>query len=308
MKGVLGLSPKIGVLCALYLADGEVLGITRLNKLLARLQRDGFPITNQFMNAKMGPYDPMIDTYATQLSDEGLVTKGISPREYYENDRQDFSLTSSGKLYVETEVIPFLERDPFYEYFMDSYMNIKDNYRKWPIPYLVDTTHDELCISPDNSKFLTEAFNTREALIKEFNNIERTYKEFCYPSLVLLGSLEFAIRCLGRILESYLDDLATGKNNILVNSRSLLENVITFRNRHISKIYNCATNLECEDGLDCLTKELSDIKYSSHCIEMNSRNYKILEPFSEEWELTDYMTEQEVSLFASHLPTLKTTV
>jgi len=187
-------------------------------------------------------------------------------------------------------------------------MSIKDNYRKWPIPYLVDTTHDELFISPDNSKFLTEAFNTREAMIREFDNIEQNYKEFCYAGLVLLGSLEFAIRCLGRILESYLGDHATGKNNILVNSRSLLENVISFRNLHFSKIYNCAANFECEDGVDCLSKELSDIKYSSHCIEMNSRNYKILEPFSEEWELTDYMTEQEVSLFASQLPITNTTV
>lgn len=308
MRGVQGLTPRTGVLCALYLADGEVLGITRLNKLLARLQRDGFPITNQFMNAQMGPYDPMIDTYATQLSSDGLITRGVSSCEYYENDRQDFFLTPQGKLHVETEVIPLLERDPFYGSFMESYMNIKDNYKNWPSHYLVDTTHEELCISPDNSRFLTEAFNTRETLIREFNDIERTYKEFCYVGLVLLGSLEFGIRCLGKILESYIADRATGKNNILVNSRALLENVIVFRTHFNSKLDACAHNIECEDGLDCLTKELNNIKYSTHCIEMNSRNYKILDPFSEEWELTDYMTEQEVSLFTSCPQTMNTTV
>src|SRR5271157_2772753 len=132
MNGIQRLTPKLGVLYALYLADGKVLGITRLNKLIARLQRDGFPIRNKFVNAEMGPYDRMIDGYATQLDSEGLIYKAVSPSIYYENDRQDFFLTSEGKVFVENEIMPSLMSNPFYEFFMDSYMKIKGNYITWP--------------------------------------------------------------------------------------------------------------------------------------------------------------------------------
>lgn len=302
------LTPCEGVLYALYLADGEVFGITRLNKLLARLQRDGFPITNQFFNAKMGPYDPEIDSYTAQLSDDGLITKTTSASEYYENDRQDFFLTPSGHQYIESEIVPLINVDPFYGHFMEFYLNhVKDNYKKWAIPHLVNVTHEELFISPDNSKFLAESFKTRESLIQRFNDIERSYRDFCYIDLVLLGSLEFPIRCLERILAGDINDRATGKNNILVKSKCLLDNIDGFLPRFNLRCEPCIRDLECKDGTNCLSKSLYDIKYYLHCIESNAGYYNILEPFNDDWDLVDYMTAQEESLFASHFP-IKTTM
>lgn len=303
MGDVEGLTAEEGILYALYLADGKVLGKTRLNKLIARLQRDGFPITNYFINAQMGPYDPEIDIKTSDLHDNGYIHKSFTS--HPENDREDFQLTQYGTNYVVEVIVPKVKEYPFYDYAFDSFSSVRYEYLHSPILPLVGKVHNELYISEDISIFLTELNSIIEDLVSKFDQLESNYINYCYTTLSLLGTLEFTIRCLRKIQESYLYDKMTGKNNILVLSKQLSEKIKAYINKFGTIDRDCFDAKCCLHGINCQSRELDGVDYKFRSIEWNAKTYQILQPFSEEWELTNYMTEQEVSLFDSRLPTTK---
>ena len=297
------------ILYSLYISDGTILGKTRLNKFLARLQRDGFPVKNKFVNAAMGPYDSDIDLYTSKLDEEGFISKSLYPLPRADYDREDFQLTEDGYLYVEQRIVPTLKKHPFYDILINSIGNISDEYRMMQIDNLVERTHDELYIN--NTPMFLEVLNdTVKMLNVEFKRLEDNHTDFCYVTLTLLGSLEFAIRSLNRIQIGKWNEPTMGKNNVLYNSKKLLETVRSLLSAHVLPFDDCSTSERCLFNRDCLSSELNTVKYNLHCIEWNSNVYGILKPFDNDYEFTEYMTDEEELQFAlqTHLQTPKMTV
>ncbi|MFZ2471814.1 MAG: hypothetical protein WAW52_07725 [Methanothrix sp.] len=308
MEGVEGISAQNGILYSIYLSDGEVLGKVRLNKLMARLQREGFPITNRFINERMGPYDAMIDGYASELCGDHLISQSLSPRPQHYNDREDFRLTAEGIAFVEQNILPAIKDHPYYNHLIYSFSNIKHEYKHLSIKNLVDNVHDELCLSDNKSVFLLELDNTKKKMMAEFDKLEAGFIDYCYASMVLLGSLEFAIRAITKIQEGKWDNNETGKNNILYNSQKLLESVSSSQTIINSIQPACMVQRACLNGMDCVAEELNKIKYGLYRIEWNSEIYQILRPFDRDYDLNDYQTEVEESALASRLQEMRTMV
>jgi len=287
-----------GVLYSSYLGEGKVLGKVRLNKFLARLQRDGFPIENVFINAELGPYDEKIDIEALELERKGLLQIEEHPKPDAKHDRCDFYLTDIGQAYVEQKILPKLERHPFNRFLKECSELVVKEYTNREIEDIIETTHNELYLS-NFSKFLEELNKTRNALSDEFKQLEKEFQGFCYISLILLGATEFAIRALDEIQREKWEQPTTGKNNVLYNSKELLKAVQSFREVNRLPLKDCSHSKKCLIGRRCLSKQIAYSKYKLHCIEWSSKVYDILEPFDEEQDLIDYMTEEEIRLFTS---------
>jgi hypothetical protein len=308
MEVIEELTREEGLLLALYLLDGEVLGKVRLNKLLARLQHDGFPIINHFTNLQMGPQDREIDLDSIRLDEGGFISRYKTPRPNYENPRIDYRLTDTGALWVEQEILPKVKRNPFYRDFTNSFGSVKYEYKSMKIDDLYKKVHVDLCISDDINRFLVETIDTKEALTNQFNKIKSDGMNYCYADLVLLGSTEFAIRCLDIIQKRDIDDQATGKNNILAQSKQLSSNIELFQSNFRASNKDCSDFKKCLRGINCVIDKLNPIKYALHCIEWNAETYQILKPFGDDFDLADYMTDEEESLFTSHPQTMSTMV
>ena len=89
-----------------------------------------------------------------------------------------------------------------------------------------------------------------------------------------------------------------GKNNVLYNSKKLLETVRSLLSAHVLPFDDCSTSERCLFNRDCLSSELNTVKYNLHCIEWNSNVYGILKPFDNDYEFTEYMTDEEELQFA----------
>jgi len=306
MEGIEELTKEEGILYSLYLADGEILGKVRINKLIARLQRDGFPIINRFINQQMGPHDRGIDSDASNLSMGGYITQTQTPLSGYDNPREDYRLTESGILRVEQQILPKILRNPHHKHLKHEFELVKYEYKSLAKSELVAKVHKELCISEDQSRFLIEIETARSDLIKQHDEISINHANYCYSTLTLLGSLDFTIRCLDRIREERFNDPETGKNHILAQAKKLLENISIFWNRYKELQGYCLKAKECLLGGNCPQDGLESVKYALYCIEWNSERYGILNPFGDNFDLADYMTVEEESLFKSCLRPMNT--
>lgn len=303
MEEMRRLTIEDGILYALYLADGEVLGITRLNKIIDKMQIEGLPITNEFTNDQNGPYDPLIRECANVLDTKGLISQQKTPRMQVAHSRDDFSLTECGRHEVEERILPFIKNHQFLEILMASLGPTIRDYKSMQIDTLIKKVHDDLYISPGNIEFLTKFSEVRTALIAEFNQIAANHSEFCYAELVVLGSLDFALRCLNKI-EGNLDNEASGKNHILAKSNELLSYTKLFKRNLDELNKTCLHSGKCAFGIHCLPIELDNIGHGLQCLEWNSKVYGIVEPCED----IVFMPDVEESSFQSNHLIMNTTV
>lgn len=89
----------------------KVRGIVHLNKVLARLQRRGFPVPIKFRILPMGPASVAVESRANTSTDLGLLERSGTSIAPDDKDRKDWELTDPGFEYVRKEIVPAIGED-----------------------------------------------------------------------------------------------------------------------------------------------------------------------------------------------------
>jgi hypothetical protein len=286
MEEISGVGIEDGILLALYLAGGGILGITKLNKIIDKMQIEGLPITNKFFNDTNGPHDQLIRDSARNLRDFGLISHQRTQRPRVPHPREDFFLTDDGRHEVEQHILPILKESPIVKMLISFVLPYIKEYNSMQIQELIEKVHDELYISPNNSDFLNKFSEIKVEMNREFAQIASNYSDFCYAELVVLGSLDFAIRCLNKIEED-LDEVTSGKNHILAKSIELLNYSKNLKRKLCEFNNRCLQTNGCVFGINCLSKEVDIIGCVLQSLEWNSKIYEIVEPC----ETTDFISD-----------------
>jgi len=269
---------EYGVVFALGMCSGEIKGKVKLNKALALLQRDGFPIRNKFKNAPMGPHDAKIDTTAQEMEKDHLISIKEEPTTYDKN-RISYRLKREGQTYLEDdfrEQFAFANNQPFSLALLENFKKTQNNVLTLKTTKLVEQVHEELGL--DNEGNLRHDIGqVRGALGQESFIAEKGVDPSCPICLEVLGSLDFAMRSLDAMLESEKRWFTTGwqdsgKSFILFSALRLIDYSKEFR-RHQ---HNLDVRLNKDDSISLMR---SRVLLRLHCIEYNGVLYDLIHPF-----------------------------
>ncbi len=194
-----------------------------MNKALAMLQRDGFPVPNIFVNHKMGPYDKKIDVTTEQMEKDHILSIDAKPTNY-SDPIYIYSLTREGEKYYQENAQEILEsytREPYVLSLQDNYKIIKDEI-KLKTNNLVEKVHTDLYLD-DLALYLQRVKETNFMTKRMMCNYEKRFDDGCPICLELLGALDFSQRALEIIERDRWTDKQAGKNFILYNSERLLK-------------------------------------------------------------------------------------
>jgi hypothetical protein len=273
---------EYGIAFALGMCSGKIHGKVRLNKAMALLQRDGFPIPNKFKNAKMGPHDANIAAKALEMKKDHLLD--ISEEETtYENSRITYVLKDAGKklLFSEFEQhFGSMSQEPYYLALLENFEETKNRVLTLKTTKLVEDVHKELYL--DNiGLFDTQLVEVRKDLANEMEYLQRLGRESCPICLETLGSIDFTIRALEAIHDP--DEAVghwrrfayreySGKSFILFNALKLLEYSKGIRGH--PHILDARLDKEAPQ-----TMSRSRILLRLHSIEFIGERYGIISPF-----------------------------
>jgi len=258
-----------GILFALAVHPKAVYGKVRLNKALALLQMDGFPIKNKFVNAPLGPYDEKIDLQTEELENENLISIKTEETKY-ENPLYIYKMTKEGRAHFRSRINPYLkqlEELPFHRPLMENFQVTRDHITKLKTTDMVEKVHRELCLD-DFNVFLSRIGEVKSGLAEEFEIAENESDDSCPVCLEILGALDFAQRALDAAEETHIDDPHSGKNIILYNAEKLLTKTRVLRSHpHI---------LDPRLGEDDLSMAREEILHRLYCLEYNGEVYDII--------------------------------
>jgi uncharacterized protein YwgA len=272
---------EYSVVFALGSCSGQVRGKVKLNKALALLQRDGFPIPNKFINHKMGPYDAKLDSITEEMENDHFIS--IVERETsFENARCEYTLKKEGRDYYVQEwedlVIP-LFNTPYSKALLENFRKTTKDVLELKTKDLVESVHKDLGLDkPNHNDDLAMSMLTE--VKKEFEFAEKNYDECCPACLEILGSLDFASRALNSIIEFekpvngwktiILNDYS-GNRFIIFNSLKLVELSRCLRNHdHVTDV-----RLEGDDSFPLMR---SRILLRLHSTEYIGNLYDIIKP------------------------------
>lgn len=268
---------EYGVVFALGSCSGRVEGKVKLNKTLALLQRDGFPISNLFKNLQMGPCDLMLDETTSQMEKDHLLRIDQEATSY-EWPRIIYTLREEGRNYLSEydDLLCPLRDKPYSKALFDNLPKIKHDIQYMNSTYLINYVHKELKLDKPEmmEKELPELLNS---VRKEYDLIESSFDIGCSLCLEMLGSLDFASRSLQAILHpkegyrriTFFD--YSGISFILYNSSELTDLTSTLRgHRHLLDIR--------ENESEHVSMLRSSVLWRLHCLELNAGIYDIIQP------------------------------
>lgn len=265
-----------GIVFALGMCSGKIEGRVKLNKALALLQRDGFPIPNRFYNDKMGPYDPRIDFVAEEIKKDHFISIIEKPTTF-ENNRFDYNLLKEGKDYFKEhldEQLAFANGQPFEQALFENFKKTR-NALTLTSTELVEQVHAELGLD-HHGRLLKETGRIRTNLSKEIDDTTKHASSCCPICLEVLGSLDLALHSLDAI-----EKQSKGWQNIPEYSgRTFLlfsiERLIDYSN----KFREHEHTLDIRMGKDRQSLIRSRILLRLHCIEYNGSLYDIIDPLN----------------------------
>ncbi len=256
------------ILFATFAHGGRIYGKVRLNKYLAILQREGFPVPNRFENHQMGPHDWHIDDEASRLvsSDLLLIEKQPSGKPL---ERVEYHITARGVQFVRQSIFPRIDVLPFGASIRTVIVATTHLFRNHT-DEIVKSLHKDLYLD-DHQAFVKHLYATADETKVLMESVESSSSEDCELCMDLLGTLEFSLRALSEIRQSHLDDGLTGKHNVLFNAERLEEIVRDgIKHRHTPFV---------DDSSPAEDRILSErLKHRLHCLEYNADLYGILTP------------------------------
>ncbi len=256
------------ILYATFAHGGHLYGKVRLNKYLAVLQREGFPVPNKFENKQMGPYDRHIDDEAASLQSAQLleINKRPSGKPL---DLFEYALTVDGAQFVRHAIFPRIDALPFRESYRAIITSTTYLFRS-NTEKVVDRLHKDLYLD-DKRGFADHLNKTMAEIRRLIGSAEARRSDECELCLDLLGTLDFALRCLEEVRKSHLDDGLTGKHNILFNAERLADDA--------REAVNHEHMLILDDSSPSNSRLLSEkLKHRLHCLEYNADLYGVVTP------------------------------
>ncbi|MCJ7464606.1 MAG: hypothetical protein MUO81_07695 [Thermoplasmata archaeon] len=270
-----------GVLFALSLrGDGTISGRVTLNKTLALLQRDGFPIENKFITKDRGPYDRLIHLDAEDLEKQKLLeinektTKRERPTTIYH-------LRDEGLGEVHRRYSARIESMPYQRIFRAHLEEIKRRFSEYTTPEIVDKVHHELLMDIDEDDAHREMDDLVTDLMVAQDEAETDRNRTCFICLNLLGSLDFAVTSLSQAVKRTHNTNSSSKNLIYFNAKeSLYWAQKLMRHEHVR--YS-------RPGEGPLAGFREQLGYRLFCTEGLSGRYEIVKPIRDELSLKQYI-------------------
>jgi len=273
-----------GVLLALTLpADREIYSKVRLNKIIALLQRDGFPISNRFYNSVMGPMDFTIHGRdAPLLEKEGLISTDEKPMRN-KNPVTSYRLTDKGLGYFQQKYSCIIDSLPYKPLFNATMDEVRRSFHM-TTSEIVDRVHEELMTQVAPEVLRQRMMAVAEMLERTIGEVERYHDDSCPVCVEVLGSSEFAIKSIKKAVEQGLDNKSSGKNMVYYNSHQVLHWAQKLaRHNHVTDV---------RLGDDGLSRLRMAICYRLYCLEENAGRYGIAEPIRDESGLSVFLQQQ----------------
>jgi len=270
-----------GVLFALSLREDQTIsGRVTLNKTLALLQRDGFPVKNRFVNKEKGPYDWHIHKDAEGLEREKLLEIEEKPTKY-NYPVSVYHLNDDGLKEVQKKYTARIENLPYENIFKARLEQIKREFSEYKTPEIVERVHHDLLMDiseedagKDIDELLTELMVARDAA-------ETDRERTCFVCLNLLGCLDLAVTSLTLAVKKTYGTNKSSKNFIYFNAKETLywaEKLM--RHDHIRY---------CRPGEGPLPEFREQLGYRLYCTEALCDLYQIVKPIRDELTLKEYI-------------------
>ena len=271
-----------GVLFALTLPENRTIkGRVRLNKTLALLQRDGFPIRNRFFNDKMGPFDPLIHEDAIELEHERLVSHEEIPIRNKE-PLDIYRLDDKGLRFFQQKYSCLIDNLPYKRLFNAGLDLVRRSF-VFSTSELVDRVHEELLTQKPPEVLREKMDSVMNSLGTVASSVEENRLDSCPVCLEVLGCSDFAVKSLKLAIEKGLATRDTGKNMVYYNAQHILH--------WASKLVRHDHVTDVRLGADELSRFRESICYRLYCLEENAELYGIARPIRDESSLKDYLQE-----------------
>ena len=270
-----------GVLFALSLrGDGVISGRVTLNKTLALLQRDGFPIENRFITKEKGPYDRLIHLDAEDLEKQKLleITEKTTKRGY---STTIYHLRDEGLEEVHKWYSARIESMPYQRIFRAHLEEIKREFLEFTTPEIVDKVHHELLMDIEEEDAKREMDDLVTNLMIARDAAETDREKTCFICLNLLGSLDFAAESLRLAMKKADGTNVSSKNLIYYNAKDTLH--------WADKLPDHQHLKYCRDGEGPLAGPRERLGFRLFCTERLSSRYDVIKPIRDEASLNEYI-------------------
>jgi len=271
-----------GILFALsFPRDRAIYGKVKLNKVLAMLQRDGFPIRNRFINIQMGPADRAVESDAESLEQENLIEVEEIPERVGKRAGNAYKLSNQGFSFVQRKLGPGIENLPYQTAFRARLDEIKRDFAMFSIDEIVAKVHRELLIDASPEELGTKTQSIVVALARITDSVESQQDDSCSICLELLGSSDFAIKSMSSIIKIGLDRRESGKNLIYYNCKDLLHWAMKLENHsHVP---------DARFGHDPLSRVRENLAYRLYCLEEIGELYNVIKPVRDMESLSEHL-------------------
>jgi hypothetical protein len=269
------------ILFALSLpADNTIYSKVRLNKTLALLQRDGFPIKNRFINEQMGPFDGNVHSDAEILAENGLIEISEKPTGKG-SPCVVYKMKADGLRALHQKYSDRIENLPHQKAIRQSLEEIKRNFVSYKTAEIVDRVHKDLLIDCTPQEFKNAVYQHLNLLRSSMTHLESRWDDGCPVCLEVLGAVDFAIRSLESVFEKELSNKESGKNMIFYNAKQVLQWA------EKSKSHNHVTDVRLQNDQLSLWREW--IGHRLSCLESIGETYEIIKPVKDEESLGEYI-------------------
>ena len=270
-----------GVLFALALSEKQTIwGRVNLNKTLALLQRDGFPIKNRFINWRIAPYDWHIHKDAENLERENMVVIDEKPTKY-DKPMDVYRLKEEGFREVQKKYSARIECLPYKTLIKAKVEEIRRQFSTYTTPEIVDRVHHDLLMDVSQE----EAERTIRLLANRLSEcLETTEKGrdmTCFVCLNLLGSLEFAAKSLELSARKANGTDESSKNLIYFNAKEILH--------WAGKLIGHQHTRYCESHEGPSPGLREALSYRLYCTEEICNLYQVVKPIRDEHTLMEYL-------------------
>jgi len=271
----------LGVLFALSLSrDNAIHGKVRLNKTLALLQCEGFPIKNRFINQKLGPFDGTIHSDAEILEENHHITIEDLPTGH-EEPCKVYKIKEEGLRHFREQFLPRIENLPHQRAFSSRISEIKMNFSSYRTPEIVERVHRDLLIDFTLEEFSKALDQNHESLKGLMTIAERRWDHGCPICLEILGATDFAMKSIEQVIDTELDNQKSGKNMIYYNTNNMINWADKLKDHaHI-------TDVRLKDDQSSLWREW--MGHRLFCLESIGETYGIIKPLRDERSLLEYI-------------------
>lgn len=203
--------------------DKEIQGVVRLNKQLAFLQLEGYPVPIQFECRQMGPASLQVRERARLAEKADYLRVEETRVEHRPLPRVDFKLTPNGQKYLDNVVVPTLSRHARGKMYTGIFLRVALANQYEHDKDLINEIHQILYLD-DRDQFL-EAYAKAATALEAWEQKSENWGLREDLDMVAGACVDLSNAALAAVEARVKDekDISVGKHNILWNCERLLK-------------------------------------------------------------------------------------